>query len=92
MLTTIIVVTGSGPGALQRVVELDLPAVPLPGEHLDFGGRKYRTLERSWRIEEVPVTGAHADISTLGVAVGLLVEQIAGPPHVITNSGGEAPN
>ena len=83
MNTTIILVTGSGPGGMRQLISLELPAVPLPGEHIQYGGRTYRTLERSWRFEEKD--------GALGVGVGLLVEQIAGPPHVVTSLGG-APN
>lgn len=89
MLTSIIVITGSGPGAMQKVLDIDLPAVPLPGEHLDIGQRKYRVLERSWRLDEVK---EGETLLGFGVAIGLLVEQIAGLPHVILNSGGLEPN
>lgn len=82
--TTIILVTGNGPGGMQQLLSLELPAVPLPGEHIQHGGRTYRTLERSWRIEPQG--------EAFGVGVGLLVEQIAGPPHIVTNSGGRVPN
>lgn len=81
MNTTIILVTGSGPGGMRQLLSLELPAVPLPGEHIQYGGRTYRTLERSWRFE--PQEGG-----ALGVGVGLLVEQIGGPPHVVTSLGG----
>lgn len=87
MLTTILVITGPGPGGIQQIGRLDLPAVPLPGEHIDIDKRKYRALERSWRFN-IPENIVEA----AGVSVGLLVEQIAGPPHVITHSGGQAPN
>lgn len=89
MKTSIIVITGSGPGAMQKVIDIDLPAVPLPGEHIDFGGRKYRTLERSWRIQ---LTSPLPEPPASEVSVGLLVEQIGGPPHVLLNSGGLEPN
>ena len=81
MNTTIILVTGSGPGGMRQLASMTLPAVPLPGEHIQWGGRTYRTLERSWRFEV-------QEDGSLGVGVGLLVEQIAGPPHVVTSLGG----
>ena len=81
MKTTIILVTGPGPGGMRQLVSLELPAVPLPGEHVHYTGRTYRTLERSWRFEE-------QEGGALGLGVGLLVEQIAGPPHVVTSLGG----
>lgn len=88
MNTTIILVTGSGPGGLRQLVTLELPAIPLPGEHIEYGGRGYRALERSWRFVEVKEGD---EVKGFGVAAGLLVEQISGPPHVVTSLGG-APN
>lgn len=84
MKTTIIAVTGSGPSGMQSLAELELPAVPLPGEHVHFNGRTFRALERSWRL-----TSAAEEVDC---AVGLLVEQIAGPPLVLLHSGGMEAN
>lgn len=85
MQTTFILVTGSGPGGMQQLFAVDLPAVPLPGENIAKDGRTYRTLERSWRFE------AQED-GSIGVGVGLLVEQIGGLPHVLLNTAGEELN
>jgi hypothetical protein len=79
--TTIILVTDTSPSGMRQLVSMTLPAVPLPGEHIQWGGRTYCALERSWRFE------AQED-GSLGMSAGLLVEQIAGPPHIVTTLGG----
>lgn len=73
--------------------EGELPAIPDMGEPLSFNGRQYRVLERSWRFGNAPtpeatLLGPMNGPASVQVGVGLLLEQIGGPPHVALVTGG----
>jgi hypothetical protein len=73
--------------------EGELSDIPLPQEPLAFNGRQYRVVERSWRFGTAPtatdtVLGPMNGPASVQVGVGLLLEQIGGPPHIALVSGG----
>ena len=63
--------------------EGELPAVPLPGEPIAFNDRIYRVVERSWRFGTVKERGE----MVTQLAVGVLLTQISGAPHVTIAPG-----
>lgn len=86
-MKTTIILADSKP--FRSLMELELEAVPLPGEHISFGGRTYQALERSWRFELASELPGLGDAPPVPVpSVGLLVRQLSGPPHVLTSLGG----
>ena len=71
----------------RQLWEGELTQVPDAGEPLSFNGRIYRVVERSWRFgehrdTESTVLGPMNGPAKVRVGVGLLLTQIAGPPHV----------
>jgi hypothetical protein len=77
----------------RKLWEGELSTVPDAGEPLSFNGRNYRVLERSWRFGLAPTPAQTAlgpmnGPASVQVGVGLLLEQIGGPPHVALVSGG----
>lgn len=82
---------GDGRPPFRQLWEGELPAVPDAGEPLAFNGRIYKVLERSWRFGTAPVTtetalGPMNGPAQVQIAVGLMLTQIAGPPHVVAVS------
>lgn len=76
------------------LAEAELPTVPDPGEPIALNGRTYRVMERSWRLGIEPVQERDAvfeseppDEPVIRLGVGLLLEQIGGPPHVVVAPG-----
>lgn len=77
----------------RKLWEGELPAVPDAGEPIGFNGRVYRVVERSWRFGAAkPVTNTvlgMADVPgeqpIIQLAVGVLLTQIDGSPHVTVN-------
>lgn len=85
MLVTMLL--GDDRPPFRRLWEGELPVVPDAGEPLAFNGRVYRVMERSWRFGTpsgspqlglAPMNGG----APVEIAVGLMLTQIAGPPHV----------
>lgn len=88
MITTTFILADSQP--MRQLFELQLEAVPAPGEHIAFGGRVYQALERSWRFDpKTPPldTGAVGPVE-LETKVGILLRQIGGPAHVVSAGAG----
>jgi hypothetical protein len=64
------------------IAEADLPDAPLEGEPIAMNGRTYKVLERSWRLGSTPSELGPDAPPVIQIGVGILLGQIAGPPHV----------
>jgi hypothetical protein len=66
----------------RLLAEADLPGAPLPDEPIAMNGRTYKVLERSWRLGSTPSELGPDHPPLVQIGVGILVTQIAGPPHI----------
>jgi hypothetical protein len=73
---------GSDQPPYRLIAEADLPAAPLVGENISITGRVYTVAERSWRLGTAPSELGPDHPAMIQIGVGVLLQQIAGPPHV----------